>query len=127
MVLKCFLELPSILVNVIKTDGINNYNAEVQKLLTDAQLCQTLIIINETMWIVCHNALVDLKKKATVFKIITVVFSWFHGHHVESNFSMMGDTMDKKSSRMNIETCVRIQTVKYEVIGMLVIVHYIFF
>ena len=75
LVLKCFLELPSILVNVIKTDGINNYNAEVQKLLTDAQLCQTLIIINETMWIVCHNALVDLKKKATVFKIITVVFS----------------------------------------------------
>ena len=40
---------------------------------------------------------------------------------------MMGDTMDKKLSRMNIETYVRIQTVKYEVIGMLVIVHYIFF
>lgn len=74
MVLKCFLELPSILVNVIKTDGINNYNAEVQKLLTDAQLCQTLIIINETMWIVCHNALVDLKKKKLLFSKLSQLY-----------------------------------------------------
>ena len=39
--------------------------------------------------------------------------SCFHGPAVEGSFSIMGDIIDPKSARMNIETFSAIQTVKY--------------
>ena len=41
------------------------------------------------------------------------LMSCFHGPTVEGSFNTMGDILDPKSSRMNIETYSAIQTVKY--------------
>lgn len=41
------------------------------------------------------------------------VLSCFHGPQVESSFSLMGEILDPKSSRMKIDTYSAIQTVKY--------------
>ena len=46
-------------------------------------------------------------------KLSLAALTIFHGPPVEGSFSVMGDIMDKKSGRMNVETYSAIQTVKY--------------
>ena len=48
-----------------------------------------------------------------LFKISFAMLSCFHGPKVEGNFNTMGDVIDPKSCRMNVETYSAIQTIKY--------------
>ena len=41
------------------------------------------------------------------------MLSCFHGPQVEGNFNTMGDVIDSKSYRMNVDIYSAIQTVKY--------------
>ena len=41
------------------------------------------------------------------------MLSCFHGPRVEGSFNTMGDVIDPKSCRMNVQTYSAIQTVKY--------------
>ena len=56
-----------------------------------------------------------------LFKVVEGVLSIFHGPQVESSFSVMGDVIDPKSSRMDIKTYDAIQSVKYTLRGSQVI------
>lgn len=46
-------------------------------------------------------------------KIVAAAFSIFHGPQVESSFNVMGDVIDAKTTRLNIQTYGAIQTIKY--------------
>ena len=46
-------------------------------------------------------------------KMASSLLTCFHGPAVESSFSEMGNIMDSKSSKMNVETLSSIQTVRY--------------
>ena len=46
-------------------------------------------------------------------KLALSLLSIFHGPHVESYFSVMGDVIDKRSNRMQVETYSAIQSVNY--------------
>ena len=48
-----------------------------------------------------------------IFKMVCSVLSIFHGPRVESTFNVMGDVIDKKSGRMNMETYSAFQDIKY--------------
>ncbi|KAK6171890.1 hypothetical protein SNE40_018313 [Patella caerulea] len=54
-----------------------------------------------------------LKKYPGLCKVVAAALSIFHGPQVESSFNLMGDIMDPKSSRLNVETFNSLQTVKY--------------
>ena len=54
-----------------------------------------------------------MDKYPALSKMALATLTCFHGPQVESSFSMMGDILDSRSGRMNIETYGAIQTVKY--------------
>lgn len=47
-----------------------------------------------------------------LFKMVPGILSIFHGPRVESSFNVMGDIIDKKSGRINLETYSTIQDIK---------------
>ena len=47
------------------------------------------------------------------FKVVCAILSIFHGQRVESTFSVMKNVIDQNSGRMNKETYVAIQDIKY--------------
>ena len=53
------------------------------------------------------------EKYGDLCKLVLSVLSIFHGPQVESSFNTMGDVIDIRSTRMNIETYSKYQTVKY--------------
>ena len=53
------------------------------------------------------------KQCPLLFKMVTSILSNFNAPKVESSFSIMGDVVDKKCWRMNMETYSGIQTIKY--------------
>ena len=123
LVLKWFNDIPTVLVNVLTSEEQDEYGLEVRKLLFDAQLPSALDSRRDdndclTWWISVS------KKYPVVFKVVRAVSSIFHGPRVESSFSAMGDIIDKKSERMNIETYASIQTIKYALVGMNVSIFY---
>ena len=123
LVLKWFNDIPTALVNVLTLEEQDEYDFEVRKLLVDAQLFSALDSKRDdidclTWWISV------LKKYPVVFKVVRAMLSIFHGPRVESSFSTMGDIIDKKSGRMNIETYAAIQTIKYAPVGMNVSIFY---
>ena len=46
-------------------------------------------------------------------KVVAAALSIFHGPQVESSFNIMGDVIDAKKNRLNIETFSAIQSIKY--------------
>ena len=117
LVLKWFNDIPFVLVNVLTSQEQDEYDLEVRKLLVDVQLPSALDSKRDdidclTWWVGV------LKKYPVVFKVVRAFLSIFHGSRVESSFSTMGDIIDKKSARMNIETYAAIQTIKYALLGM---------
>ena len=56
-----------------------------------------------------------IERYPNLSKVALAMLSIFHGPHVESSFSMMGNVLDKKSKRMNLATYLAIQTVKYSI------------
>ena len=92
-------------------------------MLVDAQLPSALDSKRDD--IDCLTWWISVSKKyPVVFKVVRAVLSIFHGPRVESSFSTMGDIIDKKSGRMNIETYAAIQTIKYALVGMNVSIFY---
>ena len=45
--------------------------------------------------------------------MVTGIFSIFHSPRVEPSFNVMGDIIEKKSQRINLETYSAIQDIKY--------------
>ena len=123
LVLKWFNDIPTVLVNVLTSEEQDEYDLEVRKLLVDAQLPSALDSKRDD--IDCLTWWISVSKKyPVVFKVVRAVLSIFHGPRVESSFSTMGDIIDKKSGRMNIETYAAIQTIKYALVGMNVSIFY---
>lgn len=60
-------------------------------------------------------ALLEAQHFPHLSKVVKAVLSCFHGPVVESSFNLMGDILDERSGRMNIETVDAIQTVKYAI------------
>ena len=123
LVLKWFNDIPTVLVNVLTSEEQDEYDLEVRKLLVDAQLPSALDLKRDD--IDCLTGWINVSKKyPVVFKVVRAVLSIFHGRPVESSFSTMGDIIDKKPGRMNIETYAAIQTIKYALVGMNVSIFY---
>ena len=123
LVLEWFNDIPTVLVNVLTSEEQDQYNLEVRKLLVDAQLPSALD--SKRDYIDCLKWWISVSKKyLVVFKIVRAVLSIFHGPRVESSFSTMGDIIDKKSERMDIETYAAIQTIKYALVGMNISIFY---
>ena len=49
----------------------------------------------------------------TIFKLITVVLSIFHGSQIEITFSKIDHVLDDKSGNMDVQTLDSTETVKY--------------
>ena len=123
LVLKWFNDILTVLVNVLTSEEQDEYDLEVRKLLVDAQLPSALD--SKRDYIDCLTWWISVSKKCpVVFKVVRAVLSIFHGPRVESSFSTMGDIINKKSGRMNIETYAAIQTIKYALVGMNVSIFY---
>ena len=104
LVLKWFNDIPTVLVNVLTLEEQDEYDLEVRKLLVDAQLPSALDSKRDD--VDCLTWWISVSKKYPVlFKVVRTVLSIFHGPPVESSSSAMGDIIDKKFGRMNIETC----------------------
>ena len=102
LALKWFLELPSILVNVLEANKMDKGDAAVQNLLTDGKFLPALD--DKGNYVDCLPWWISISKKyATVLKIVRAVVSIFHGPHIESSFSKICDIMDRKLGRMNME------------------------
>lgn len=52
-------------------------------------------------------------KYPAVFKMVTAIFSIFHGLHVESTFNIMRGVIDKHSGHMSVETCSSFQDINF--------------
>ena len=52
-------------------------------------------------------------KYPAVFKMVTAIFSIFHGLHVEFTFNVMRGVIDKHSGHMSIETCSSFQDINF--------------
>ena len=52
-------------------------------------------------------------KYPAVFKMVTAIFSIFHGLHVEFTFNVMRGVIDKHSGHMSIETCSSFQNINF--------------
>ena len=123
LVLKWFNDIPTVLVNVLTSEEQDEYDLEVRKLLVDAQLPSPVDSKRDD--IDCLTWWISVSKKyPVIFRVVRAVLSIFHGPRVESSFSTMGDIIDKKSGRMNIETYAAIQTIKYALAGMNVSIFY---
>ena len=111
--LKYLKALPDIVTNVI-TPGTetDTYHMEVHKYSCDQHLPNPLDASGEPVQIDIWWTQVK-SKFPTLFKIVSAVLTCFHGPLVESSFSVMGDLIDKRSGKMNIETYGALQTTKY--------------
>ena len=86
------------------------YDRQVRNYMVDDQL--PLVDDNmalDTWW----NLVFSSGRYNTLARVVKPVLSIFHGPAIESSFNIMGDIMDTRSSRMNVETYSSFQTVKY--------------
>ncbi|XP_060084683.1 uncharacterized protein LOC132563943 [Ylistrum balloti] len=94
--------------NVLSEEEKNQYERELRRYQRDEKLPEFENMRIDTWW-----ADVQMKGQYPVLsKMVLSLLTCFHGPQVEGSFSMMGDIMDPKSSRMKIETYSAIQTVK---------------
>ena len=110
--LRRFLSLPTIMPTILSADEEELYEKEVRSVCVDSLLPSArddqMNEVNCLDWWTSIN-----NRYPTVFKMVTAVLSIFHGPRVESTFNVMGDVLDKKSGRMNMETYSAIQDIKY--------------
>ena len=105
--LKSLLNLPSLMENVLLDDEIDCYESECRRIIVDYDLPDVCTpdkkpVRGDLWW----YKLVE--RYPILTKLSLAALTIFHG-----SFSVMGDIMDKKSGRMNVETYSAIQTVKY--------------
>ena len=94
-----------LVTNMINDDEVEWFELHVHQYQVDNRFPSTETSDVEKVRIDHWWAAVDkLGKYCVIVKMIKALLSCFHGPQVESSFSSMGDTIDSKSSRMNIST-----------------------
>ena len=110
--LKSLLNLPSLMENLLLDAEIDCYESECRRIIVDYDLPDVCTPdkkpVRADLW---WYKLVE--RYPILTKLSLAAFTIFHGPRVEGSFSVMGDIMDKKSGRMNVETYSAIQTLKY--------------
>ena len=104
------VKLPNILP-VLSNDDKEEYGKEVRKLMIDQSL-PSWTDDKDQGDIVSWWKLISVKYQCT-FKVVISALSIFCTPRVEGSFSIMSDIIDKKSSRMKVETLNVTQTIKY--------------
>ena len=113
LVLKRLLSLPKLVLNILESEEEEQlFEQEVRALLVDLRLPPALNDDGKEVDCLDWWSSISLTYP-TVFRMVTPVLSIFHGPRVESSFNVMGDVIDKKSGRMNMQTYSAIQGVKY--------------
>ena len=110
--LKSLLNLPSLMENVLPDDEIDCYESECRHIIVGYDLPDVCTpdkkpVRGDLWWYRL------VKRYPILTKLSLAALTIFHGPRVEGSFSVMGDIMDQKSGRMNVETYSAIQTVKY--------------
>ena len=111
---KLLRKLPTFVTNVLTEEEEEKYDLEVRKYqvhlgLPSAVYSEGGTVRLDTWW----TSVVKTGVFPTLCKMALAIMSCFHGPAVEGSFNIMGDIIDPKSARMNIETFSAIQTVKY--------------
>jgi hypothetical protein len=106
--------LPKYVTNVLSADEKASYDGEVHLFQADEQLerlssgdKQSLSV--DKWW----YKVLKLNKYPSLCKLVLAILSCFHGPRVESNFNIMGDIIDCRSSRIALPTYNSYQTIKY--------------
>ena len=115
LVLTRLLSLPSLVPNLLNVDGEECFNKKVRAIMVDSNLPSATCMVNDKDQDVdCLKWWKLVKERYPyLFKMVTGTLSIFHGPRVESSFNVMGDIIDKKSRRINLETYSAIQDIKY--------------
>lgn len=111
-------KLPSLLQNVLSLEEKEKFSLEIFQYQVDIKLPPPIddsrkIIPVDIWW----SEIFCMPKYSSLSKIVKAVLSCFHGPQIEGTFSMMGDIIDKKSGRMQIQTYSAIQTVKHKLLA----------
>ena len=113
VLLNYLLGLPDLLVHVLDGDEKHEeYEKEVRKLMFDNTLPACTDENGDEVDIVHWWSAISTKYPLT-YKIVMAVLSIFCTPRVESSFNIMGDTIDKKSNRMKVNTFNASQDIKY--------------
>ena len=94
------------LTSVISSDEEEKYQQETRQIIVDLELPSTDNWADKWSY--------SLKKKyPNLTELALSLLSIFHGPHFQNSFSVMGDVIDKKSNRIQVETYSAIQSVNY--------------
>ena len=115
LVITRLLSLPSLVPNLLNVDNEECFNKEVRAVMVDSNLPSATSMVNDKEQdIDCLKWWKLVKERYPfLFKMVTGILSIFHGPGVESSFNVMGDIIDKKLGRINLETYSAIQDIKY--------------
>ena len=101
-------KLPAAMGKKLSSTEAMAYDLEITKYLVDAQLPSTALRLDH-YWLEVQKT----ERYPLLCSYAMPLLTIFHGPQVEGSFSTMGDIIDPKSCRTNIETYSAIQTVKY--------------
>jgi len=105
--------LPDLITNVLTEEEKESYAREIYRYQVDNLPPRLTKSGGEVRLDVWWTSVFNTQKYPSLSKIVKAIMSCFHGPQVEGSFNVMGDVMDEKSGRMNVETYSSIQTVKY--------------
>ncbi|CAC5405152.1 unnamed protein product [Mytilus coruscus] len=108
---KYLLRLPSLVTNILAGDEEKeHYELQVRRYQSDDSILLLPDDCRIDHWWANEK---HAKVYPLLVKMVQAILTCFHGPQVESSFSVMNDIIDGKSNRMNIETYICIQSVKY--------------
>ena len=108
-------KLPSMVSNVLDESEVELFAAECHSFQVDATLPSDIDATSSPVRVDHWWASVMASKKyPCITKLCMALLTCFHGPMVEGSFSAMGDILDAKSTRLNMETYSALQTVKYD-------------
>ena len=112
IVLRRLLSLPSIFSTVLAEEEEELFEKEARAVCVDGHLPPALDV--KMKEVDCLDWWASISDRyPCIYKIVCAALSIFHGPRVESTFNVMGDVIDKKSGRMNMETYGAYQDIKY--------------
>ena len=112
VVVNCLLGLPDLVHVLCEDEKHEGYDKEVRKLMFDNTLPACTDENGDGVDVVHWWSAISAKYPLT-YKIVMSVLSIFCTPRVESSCSIMGDTIDKKSNRMKVNTFNASQNIKY--------------
>ncbi|XP_023930192.1 uncharacterized protein LOC112041353, partial [Lingula anatina] len=111
--LKRLKKLPILLPNVLNDEQAEEFGREIHNYNVSGSLPPFNEDGKPLRLDVWFSKLFEDNSYPALYKIVRAILSIFHGPQVESSFNVMGDIIDSRSGRMNIETYNSIQIVKY--------------